>query len=41
MNNTEGQQFYVEKEGVGLEEIKIFVEYMLFQRTRCKRTVCR
>ncbi len=34
MNNTEGQQFYVEKEGVGLEEIKIFVEYMLFQRTR-------
>ncbi len=34
MNNTESQPFYIEKEGIGLDEIKIFVEYMIFQRTR-------
>ncbi len=37
-HNTESQPFYVEKEGVGLEEIKIFVEYMMFQRTRDVRS---
>ncbi len=34
MNNLQDKPFYIEKEGVGLTEIKYFVDYMMFQRTR-------
>ncbi len=34
MKKNDTAPFYIEKEGVGINEIKHFVDYMLFQRTR-------